>query len=57
MGQFDNNIKIQVDLNDIESIRSCLRKYQGLLRTDEAVEDRVFQVEFVKLVGGQMKAL
>lgn len=57
MNQFDKSIKIRIILDNIESICDGLRVYRDLLVTDKAVENQVFQVEFVQEVNGQYVAL
>ncbi|MCT4595904.1 MAG: hypothetical protein N4A57_16780 [Anaeromicrobium sp.] len=57
MEEFEKSIKISFELNDIESIRSALQRYQNLLKDDKAVEDDIHQVEFVKLIDGEIHPL
>lgn len=57
MGQFDKNKKLSFVLNDINSIRSVLEEYQELLKSDQVVEDEVYQIEFVKKVDDTIEPL
>ncbi|MCT4613757.1 MAG: hypothetical protein N4A49_02650 [Marinifilaceae bacterium] len=47
MNQFDKNIKIELSINDANSLKQALIEYQNYLRNDKAVFNSLFDIEFV----------
>ncbi len=60
MDQFGKEIKIQVKINDVESIRDALHKFRDMIVSEEAFREDMFtynNVEFIDISSGQQRRL